>query len=85
MYKKGETVNLLKLRLKWLFHDLHRGFFFGYPWCCVLQFSVGQLLGRHSQARRRGTIKIHDDHTWVPCSLHQGRHPLWRPYPLAKR
>ena len=71
----SRTVMSVAIFLK----DLRWGIYYGYPWCCVLQFSVQRALGlRLKQGLNRGGIRIAPGRFYVPCSYHQKRHPQWR-------
>ncbi len=55
----------------------------GYPLCCVQEFAIDTLEGRHP-AVRRGTVTL-GDKTWVPCASclefwSQVGAPFYKPY-----
>jgi len=60
---------------------LRLGLHYGYPLCCILQFSISRALGIHKlQGLRRGGVRLGPTKVYVPCSYHKGRHPNWRPH-----
>jgi hypothetical protein len=60
--------------------DFRLGLYYGYPVCCVFQFSIERAVGIGRQAGRRGGIHIFPGKAYVPCSKHQGLHPQWKPF-----
>lgn len=60
-------------------HDLRLGRHYGYPLCCILNFSLGMAVGANKQGLRRGGIHIGDKH-YVPCIFHKGKVSAWEPH-----
>jgi hypothetical protein len=57
---------------------LRYGIHYGYPMCCVLQFSFQEGIGLSKQGLRRGGVRIGENKTFIPCSYHMKRDPRWR-------
>lgn len=66
---------LLQARREWGW-----GRFFGYPRCCVASFCLAHVLGVRGMAIRAGVVQRRDGSAYVPCAVHRGRAPGWKPY-----